>query len=61
MPKTSLIRKSGDLIRQLKEIHSKEPHRFVENEVAVDDFSSDLVPDYECSVFTIRNFSRILT
>lgn len=61
MPKTSLIRKSGDLIRQLKEIHTKEPHRFVENEVPVDDFSSDLVPDYECSVFTIRNFSRILT
>jgi tripartite motif-containing protein 37 len=25
MPKTSLIKKSGDLIRQLKEIHTKEP------------------------------------
>lgn len=60
MPKTQLIKKSGDLIRQLKEIHNKEPHRFFENDVAIDDFSSDLVPDYESSVFTIRNFSRII-
>jgi hypothetical protein len=34
------------MIRQVKEIHSKEPHKFVENEVSMD-FSSDLVPDYE--------------
>lgn len=46
MPKTSLIKKSGDLIRQLKEIHTKEPHRFVDHEVSID-FSSDLVPEYE--------------
>jgi len=43
MPKSSLIKKSGDLIRQLKEIHSKEPHRFVDNEVTTD-FTSELVP-----------------
>ena len=42
-PKSSLIKKSGDLIRQLKEIHTKEPHRFVDNEVAID-FTSELVP-----------------
>lgn len=46
MPKTSLIKKSGDLIRQLKEIHTKEPHRFIENDVAID-FNSELVPQYE--------------
>jgi len=60
MPKTQLIKKSGDLIKQLKEIHHKEPHRFVDSEVTIDDFSSDLVPDYESAVFTIKNFSRIL-
>lgn len=43
MPKTSLIKKSGDLIRQLKEIHTKEPQRFVDNEVSID-FTSELVP-----------------
>jgi len=58
MPKTSLIKKSGDLIRQLKEIHTKEPHKFVDNEVSID-FSSDIVPEYEQSVFVIKNFSRI--
>jgi len=58
MPKTSLIKKSGDLIRQLKEIHTKEPHKFVDNEVSID-FSSDIVPEYEQSIFVIRNFSRI--
>jgi hypothetical protein len=46
MPKSSLIKKSGDLIRQLKEIHSKEPHRFVDNDVSID-FTSELVPQYE--------------
>lgn len=46
MPKSSLIKKSGDLIRQLKEIHTKEPHRFVDNEVTID-FTSELVPQYE--------------
>jgi hypothetical protein len=46
MPKSSLIRKSNDLIRQLKEIHSKEPHRFVDGEVKID-FTSELVPAYE--------------
>ena len=46
MPKTSLIKKSGDLIRQLKEIHTKEPHRFVGNDVSID-FNSELVPQYE--------------
>lgn len=58
MPKTSLIKKSGDLIRQLKEIHTKEPQRFVDNEVSID-FTSELVPQYEQSVFVISNFSRI--
>lgn len=58
MPKTSLIKKSGDLIRQLKEIHTKEPQRFVDNEVSVD-FTSELVPQYEQSVFVIKNFNRI--
>lgn len=58
MPKTSLIKKSGDLIRQLKEIHTKEPHKFIDNEVSID-FSSDIVPEYEQSVFVIKNFSRI--
>lgn len=58
MPKSSLIKKSGDLIRQLKEIHTKEPHRFVDNEVSID-FTSELVPQYEQSIFVIKNFSRI--
>lgn len=58
MPKTSLIKKSGDLIRQLKEIHTKEPQRFVDNEVTID-FTSELVPQYEQSIFVISNFSRI--
>jgi hypothetical protein len=58
MPKSSLIKKSGDLIRQLKEIHNKEPHKFVDNEVSID-FNSELVPQYESAVFVIKNFSRI--
>ena len=58
MPKTSLIKKSGDLIRQLKEIHTKEPHRFVDSEVSID-FTSELVPQYEQAVFVIKNFNRI--
>jgi tripartite motif-containing protein 37 len=58
MPKTSLIKKSGDLIHQLKEINTKEPQRFVDNEVSID-FTSELVPQYEQSVFVISNFSRI--
>lgn len=46
MPKTALIKKSGDLIRQLKEIKTKEPHKFLDHEVSID-FSSDLVSEYE--------------
>ena len=53
MPKSSLIKKSNDLIRQLKEIHSKEPHRFVNDNIKVD-FTSELVPQYESSVFVIN-------
>ena len=58
MPKSTLIKKSGDLIRQLKETHNKEPHRFDDNEVSID-FTSELVPQYEQSIFIIKNFSRI--
>ena len=58
MPKTSLIKKSNDLIRQLKDIHTKEPHRFAESDVSID-FNSELVPKYEQAVFVIKNFSRI--
>ena len=58
MPKSQLIKKSKDLIKQLKEIHTKEPHRFVNDEVSTH-FTSELVPHYEKSVFVIKNFSRI--
>jgi hypothetical protein len=58
MPKTSLIKKSSDLIRQLKDIHTKEPHRFLESDISID-FNSELVPKYEQAVFVIKNFSRI--
>ena len=43
MPKSSLIKKSKDLIKQLKEIRTKEPHRFVNDEVSTH-FTSELVP-----------------
>ena len=58
MPKSSLIKKSGDLVRHLKEIHNKEPHMFVDSEVKID-FESEILPQYEQSVFVIKNFSRI--
>jgi len=58
MPKSSLIKKSGDLIRQLKETHMKEPHRFEDSDVRID-FDSEILPQYEQSVFVIKNFSRI--
>ncbi len=46
MPKTALINKLTEMIRQVKEKHSKELHRFVENDFSMD-CPPDLIPDHE--------------
>ena len=53
-----MIQRSGDLVKQLREIHNKPTSKFVANSVPTD-FPSELVPNYDSSVFCIKDFSRI--
>ena len=57
---SSLIKKSGELIKKLREIHNKPAaSKFsVPNSVSME-FPSELVPNYESSIFVIKDFSRI--
>ena len=42
----------------MREIHQKPTSKFVANAVSID-FPSELVPNYDSSTFTIKDFSRI--
>jgi tripartite motif-containing protein 37 len=56
-----LITKSGDLVKQLKDIHNKPAaSKFtLPSSAASPDFPSELVPHYETSTFILKDFSRL--
>jgi tripartite motif-containing protein 37 len=62
-PQSTLIAKSADLIRQLREIHNKpattSSKLSLPSSVVQMDFPSELVPNYESATFVIRDFTRI--
>ena len=62
-PQSALIAKSQDLVNQLKEIHNKPATSKFSipngNQLMSAEFPSELVPNYECSTFVIRDFTRI--
>lgn len=45
-------------MKQLRDIHNKPTSKFVANSVCTD-FPSELVPNYDSSVFVIKEFTRI--
>jgi tripartite motif-containing protein 37 len=55
--KSSLIAKTPDLLRKLKDTQDKPVTSFA---VVVDtDFPSEIVPEYDASVFTLQGYSRL--
>ena len=59
MSKPRLIRESAGLIAMLKDVNEKPASRCEGPEEVSIDFQSDLVPEYEAAVFSIREYSRI--
>jgi tripartite motif-containing protein 37 len=55
--RSSLIAKTPDLLRMLKDTHDKPVNSFVG--VVNTDFPSEIVPEYDASVFTLQSFSRL--
>lgn len=57
-PQSTLISKSAELIKQLRDIHNK-PAASKPNSSVSMEFPSELVPNYESSTFVIKDFTRI--
>lgn len=57
-PKSKLIKKSTELVRQLQELNARPASNYVQNSVQVE-FPSDIVPDYDCGEYKLRHFSQL--
>lgn len=53
---SKLIKKSSELIRQLREVQSRPQIKFVQN--VSTDFPSDLVPEFSSATYLLENFSH---
>jgi tripartite motif-containing protein 37 len=59
-PQSALIAKSEQIVRQLREINNKPAaSKFTLPSSVTMEFPSELVPQYEASLFVIKDFSRI--
>ena len=56
-PRSKLIKKSGDLINQLRQLNTIPASTFISSNVQID-FPSEIVPEYACSEFKLKHFSQ---
>ena len=55
-PQSKMIKKSSELVKQLKEVYQRPQQKFVQN--VSTDFASDLVPEFASATYHLHHFSH---